>query len=115
MTARVVRTAQEILWWSMNEKAWTASVVKTAVEFGWERYHPWTSIHSPAGFPDEVLVRPPRLVFAELKSMAGTVSAKQQKWIGLLAQIPGVEMYVWRPCDQEQVDRVLAPDNWRWH
>ena len=25
--------------------------------FDWRRYHTWTSIHSPAGFPDEILLR----------------------------------------------------------
>jgi hypothetical protein len=45
--------------------------------FGWRRYHTFLSKHSPAGFPDEVLVRPPRLIFAELKSDHGRLKPEQ--------------------------------------
>jgi hypothetical protein len=107
---RPVLSAQEILWRSMTEKQWEKWVVGTAHDFGWERYHPWLSIHSPRGWPDEALCRPPRLVLAELKTMAGKLGPAQERWQELLKQCPGVEVYVWRPCDQEQVARVLAPE-----
>lgn len=107
---RVVRTAQEVLWRDMSEKAWTKWVVSTAADFGWERYHPTLSVYSPRGWPDEALCRPPRLILAELKTMTGRVSPDQKKWLALLEQCPGVEVYLWRPCHQDEVIRVLAPE-----
>ena len=55
----------------MTEKELDAAVGKLCRLYGWRRYHTYRSKHSPAGFPDEVLLRPPRLVFAELKSEKG--------------------------------------------
>jgi len=76
--------------------------------FGWEFYFSWTSIHSPRGFPDLVLVHPVkrRVIFAELKSENGEVSEHQQRWLDVLAQA-GQEVYVWRPADIENIVRLL--------
>lgn len=60
--------------------------------FGWRRYHTWISKNSAAGFPDEVLVRPPRLIFAELKSDRGRLSPDQQAWLEDLREIPDAEV-----------------------
>lgn len=53
-----------------------------------------------AGFPDLVLARPPRLVFAELKSETGRVHVEQQRWLNLLEGCTQVETYLWRPADR---------------
>jgi hypothetical protein len=90
-----------------TEEDWARAVVDYARFRHWERYHPKWSIGSPAGWPDETLCRPPRLVFAELKSERGKVTPSQQTWLGLLAQVPGVEVYVWRPSDWPDVERIL--------
>ncbi len=74
---------------------------------GWADYHTWHSLHSPSGFPDLVLVRPPRVIFAELKSEKGQVSSSQEVWLKLLQNCPGVECYLWRPSDWEQIVRIL--------
>jgi hypothetical protein len=50
-----------------------------------------------AGWPDLVLVRPPRLVFAELKSAHGKATSRQLEWLDVLRLLPGVETYLWRP------------------
>lgn len=60
-----------------------------------------------AGFPDLVLVRPPRLIFAELKADDGELAAAQEAWIAALAQVPGVEIVVWRPADWNQICQTL--------
>jgi hypothetical protein len=52
----------------MTERELAGAVRDLAKLFGWLRYHTWTSVHSPAGFPDEILLRGSRLVVAELKS-----------------------------------------------
>ncbi len=64
-----------------------------------------------AGFPDLVLVRPPRLVFAELKRNGGKVSHDQLVWLTELGrcQVPNgtVETHLWRPSDWDSIVRVL--------
>jgi hypothetical protein len=74
---------------------------------GWADYHTWHSIHSPAGFPDLVLVRPPRVVFVELKVGRRQPTPAQQHWLNLLKQCPGVEVYVWYPEDWDAIEELL--------
>lgn len=61
-----------------------------------------------AGFPDLNLARAPRVIYAELKSAKGRVSPKQQRWLDELKGCPGVEVYLWRPADWQEIVRVLA-------
>ena len=91
-----------------SEADWERVVVDLAAFRGWRRYHPFLSVRSAHGFPDETLVRPPRVVFAELKSERGRLTVAQREWLGLLADCPGVEVYVWRPSDWPDVQRILA-------
>jgi len=75
--------------------------------FGWKFYFTWTSMHSPRGMPDLILCRQPRLIFAELKTEKGIVSEHQQDWLDLLGECPGIEVYLWRPSDIEEIAEVL--------
>ena len=59
-----------------------------------------------AGFPDLVLVRAPRVIFAELKSAKGKLSGDQEAWLLALAGTP-IESYVWRPAQIDEVERIL--------
>jgi hypothetical protein len=91
-----------------TEKQWLEQVRDLAVRvYGWELYHPWLSIRSARGWPDIALVRPPRLVFAELKTDKGKTTPSQDRWLALLGECPGVEVYVWRPADMEHIEEVL--------
>lgn len=92
---------------AISEKSFEVQVKDLAKLFNWKYYHTWRSFHSPAGFPDCVMVRPPRVVFAELKSEIGKVSPPQQEWLDILAECPGVEIYLWRPSDWERIVEVL--------
>jgi hypothetical protein len=92
---------------AVTERDLTGYVRDTARLFGWRRSHTWLSKHSPAGFPDEVLVRPPRLIFAELKSNTGRLSPDQQAWLEELREVPGVEVYVWNPADMDTIAEIL--------
>lgn len=74
---------------------------------GWDFWFCWTSIHSPRGYPDLTLCRPPRLILAELKTEKGIVSDFQQHWIDILSQCPGVEVYIVRPSGIEEFAEVL--------
>lgn len=91
----------------LSERDLAGYVRDLAQVLGWRRYHTWLAKHSPAGFPDEVLVRPPRLVFAELKSASGKLRPDQEAWLDALSEVPGVEVYLWRPEDMDEIARVL--------
>jgi len=93
-------------------------VLEVARIYGWHRHHQragyqpgagkWiTAISGETGFPDLVLVRGERLIFAELKSKRGRVSATQEIWLSLLMTVPGVEVYVWRPDDLDEIIATL--------
>jgi hypothetical protein len=60
-----------------------------------------------AGLPDLILCKPPRLIFAELKSERGRVRAEQQAWLDALRQCAGVEVYLWRPSDWASIVETL--------
>lgn len=91
----------------ITEKQFQQQVLQLTKLCGWRVYHTWLSIRSAAGFPDLVLVRGNRLIFAELKSDRGTLTAAQQEWIDALRGVPGVEVYVWRPLDWDEVVQIL--------
>lgn len=71
---------------------------------GWK-----TPVQGDAGFVDIVFCRPPRIVFAELKSDKGRMEPAQEKWVYRLAQSGGelVDTYVWRPSDWPEVEAAL--------
>ena len=92
---------------SITEKQFEAQVKELAALFGWRYYHTWRSFHSPAGFPDCVLVRLSRLIFAELKSEKGVVSPPQQEWLDELELTGKCEVHLWRPSDFPKITEVL--------
>jgi hypothetical protein len=59
-----------------------------------------------AGLPDLILIRRPRVVWAELKAEGGTVTEAQQAWLDDL-QASGQEVYLWRPSDRDEWLGVL--------
>jgi VRR-NUC domain len=100
-------TARQLLRAQITEAAWLDQVRQLARINGWLAYHTHDSRRSDAGFPDLVLVRPPELIVAELKTERGRVTGAQSHWIeALLAS--GVEALVWRPSDLEAVAARLA-------
>ena len=90
----------------MLEREWQAQVVSAAQALGWTTYHTHDSRRSDKGWPDLVLVRD-RLVVAELKTATGRVSSEQRMWLDLLKSA-GVETYLWRPDDADEVLAVLS-------
>lgn len=110
----------------MSEATFQQQVEAVAKRLGWRCYHTKFSQGSSAGFPDLVMVRGLRLVFAELKRQSetrGKVTAKQQAWLDDLeavaagidavrspdaSPIPGVEVYVWRPIDITSTPNPIA-------
>ncbi len=96
---------------TLTEKQFEGQVKHLARLFGWKYYHTWRSIHSPAGFPDVVMVRPPRLIFAELKSEKGELTNEQEEWATELQAIAdhslGVMYFIWKPTDWERILEIL--------
>lgn len=110
----------------MKEADWQATIVETATLKGWLVYHTHDARRSDKGFPDLVLVRPPRLIFAELKNEKNTLSHDQAMWMAALKIValsareqaeailteglpvkPLVEAHIWRPADWDLVQAVL--------
>ena len=95
------------------------SIVLAAREFGWLAYATYRSLRSEPGFPDLVLVKPPRVIFAELKTTKGKLSKGhwnkagsrwlpgQDDWGEAFRWCPGVEYALWRPADLEAIYRTL--------
>jgi len=98
---------RQLLLAHVSERDWREQVLVWAGRSGWLVYFTWSSLHSPAGFPDLVLCRPPRLIIAELKSARGKPSQRQQVWLTRLKRCPGVESYLWRPEDETRVQDLL--------
>lgn len=103
--------ARDMLDRAMSEKDWQQTVVDAALSFGWGVYHTFDSRRSSAGFPDLVLVRRDRLIFAELKREVGTVRLDQSVWLEGLGKVVDanstVEAHVWRPSDWPAVEAAL--------
>lgn len=93
---------------ALSEKAWQEQVLELAGYYRWEHFHVYDSRRSDPGWPDLVLVRPPELVFVELKTDRGRLRAAQTAWLERLAAC-GQEVYVWRPSDFDAVHARLKP------
>jgi hypothetical protein len=90
-----------------SEAHFMARVRKLARLYGWVDWHTLDSTGTRSGEPDLRLVRPPRYILAELKSQHGRLSLPQAAAIALLEQCPGIETYVWKPSDWQDIQRVL--------
>ena len=58
------------------------------------------------GFPDLMLLKPGRLIVAEVKSQKGRLTFAQEVWLEAFRETHA-EVYVWRPDDWPEVERVL--------
>ncbi len=91
-----------------SEKSFMAQVVALAKLRGFIVYHTFDSRRSVKGFPDCCFARRSdgRLIFAELKSDHGRLTPEQEMWLAVL-RATEAEIYVWRPCDWADVERIL--------
>lgn len=103
--ARVPPTAPH-----MPERALQNLVRAVALALNWGFYHTHDSRKSAPGFPDCVLVKGRRLIFAELKTATGKLSPPQVLWLAALKRVPGVEVYLWTPADWHDgtIEKVLS-------
>ena len=79
--------------------------------FGWDMKFTWSSIHSPKGMLDLLLINreQKRVIFAELKSEKGKMTPEQQETFDEL-QACGQECYLWRPGDIESIASLLKQE-----
>lgn len=79
--------------------------------YHWRFLFTWTSIHSPKGMLDLLLINKEqeRVIFAELKSERGKMTPEQQETFDELDAC-GQEVYLWRPADIENIARLLKQE-----
>lgn len=92
---------------SLREKHFQQQVLDLARMYGWLAFHDYDSRMNARGFLDTVLLKPGRLIFAELKSETGTLRPEQKQWMQWLATCPCVEVYLWRPGDFDSIVATL--------
>lgn len=95
----------------ISEKAFTAQVIELARRLGWKAAHfrPGiqgrryvTAMQGDVGFPDLVLARNGKVLFAELKSESGRLSEAQLDWANTLRTLR-----IWRPRDIDLIEAEL--------
>lgn len=82
----------------LTEQQLMEAVLELAAWLRYKAYHTHDSRHSAAGFPDLVLCGRGRVVFVELKSEKGQLTAAQMEWYTQLIANGG-DAFVWRPAD----------------
>ena len=93
----------------LPEAALLRQIITLAKRTGWKVYHTHDSRHSEAGFPDLVLAKPGRLIFAECKRRTGKLTAAQAQWLDLLRHtLPTLEVYTWRPADWPAIVAIVG-------
>jgi hypothetical protein len=105
--AEVIKTIGKSSLPALTEKDFLRQIKDLAKICHWRVYHPFLSKWSERGYPDITLVRPPRLIFAELKAEKGVLSESQCEWAELLQACPGVEYYCWKPSDFDAIVEIL--------
>ena len=100
-----------------REKDFQRAVIDLARLTGWRVHHTrpaltregrWlTPIQGDAGFPDLVLCRGGRVIFAELKCNGARPTPAQRGWLEALQACAGVECYLWTPDDWDAIIDAL--------
>ena len=99
------------------EASFQARILRLAKQHGWLCHHSHDSRRNEwgcdAGLPDLILVRD-AILFAELKTRMGKLTAEQERWLTMLSHTRGsqVEVYLWHPADWPTIEgRLTRP--WR--
>jgi len=107
----MVSPARALIHAGTSEHTWQDTVIRLAHFNGWlvHAMHDSRDIWwaCDAGFPDLFMVRGDRAIAAELKTMKGRLSDGQKEWQARFVCTP-VEYHCWKPCDEDEVQRVLA-------
>jgi hypothetical protein len=118
---RTRRTPAEVLAAQMPERDLQDAVIELFALYGYRRVHfrvartahGWaTPLQGDEGFADNFAVRAPRVIFAELKDANGHVEDEQAEWLDQ-AEASGIECYVWRPAQIQEIPGILQGDTRR--
>src|SRR6185295_3024238 len=92
-----------------TERELTTWVSDLAKACGWLVHHNPDSRRVQPGLPDLILLRPPTLLFVELKKLgrAGKLRVEQKEWIDSLQRC-GQEAMVWTPSEIPEIWSVLT-------
>ena len=92
---------------TLKEADFQNTVIEMARLHRWLVYHTHDSRRSAPGFPDLVLLRGGKLIFAELKVGKNNLTESQRLWLSELCRcLPDV--YLWRPCDWREIEEILS-------
>jgi hypothetical protein len=100
---------------TVSESEWQQQVLKSAHQLGWQSMHIGrTGKHQAVGakgtlgigWPDLVLVKGGRIIFAELKAEKQSMTQDQKNVLMILGSVG--EVFCWRPSDFGQVLDTLA-------
>lgn len=105
----------------IREDDFQRQVTELATFYGWRwvhvrpgqytdgRFATMTSGTLARGWPDLVMVQPStgRLLFAELKVPPNTPTDDQRRVLDVLRCVMFAEVYIWRPDDWSDIQRVL--------
>ena len=102
----------------ISEAEFSGQVYELAQQTGWRCHHGrpgrsaagrWsTPIQGDVGFPDWVMVRGDRLIFAELKTSNGQATPDQVEWLQALDRVEYVTAQLWRPHDLTEIATLLS-------
>ena len=94
---------------SLPEKTFQDQIIALAKRMGVLVYHTYDSRRSVRGFPDLVIVGARGVLWRELKTDTGRISADQKHWIESL-RAAGCDADVWRPSKDwpTRVQREIA-------
>lgn len=102
----------------LSEAAFQAAVIDLAEWCGWSIYHAAQvrgrlRSHTSVGYPDLTLVHPHHgVVWAELKTTRGRLTAAQTAWLERLRSAGARHVFVWRPADWPAIVRLLRAGGW---
>lgn len=92
---------------TMSHAEFQRQVIDYAKIRGWAEYHTWKSVHSPSGFPDLFLCRPPQIAIIELKVGKDKLTESQEKWAKLFFRCPQINYYTFYPEDWDGIVEEL--------
>ena len=92
----------------VTEQAFQETVQQAAELYGWWWYHTNDSRRSRPGFPDLVLIKPPKVIFLEVKREKGRLTVAQADVLAMLSDCSEVQAGVVRPSDWADVVEWLS-------
>ena len=102
----------------MTEAQFQQQIIDLGHLYGWRIAHFRPALTSKGyktpvsadgkGFPDLVMVKRARLIFAEVKSDTGKLSPEQKDWITALTCSMRCECYIWKPENWDEIVEILT-------